>query len=163
MFFCFFRKVLKVTFDAINLLPQSQSEEQSQGFFSFNIRTKRALSAPDFIRNRAGIYFDYNPVVLTDYALTKVDRVSKTEETNPVMELTFRPNPASDRVELQRPESWQGQTVLVTAYSATGVRLFQRRLDGQENGISLADCPPGVMMIYLECDRGKGHARLVKQ
>jgi hypothetical protein len=157
------QNILKVTFADAVLPPQSQSETASQGFFSFSLRTKKPLDAPDVIRNRAGIYFDYNPVVLTDYATTKVDFVISTGEPPEGIPVAVSPNPAAEGVFITLPADWTGQDVRVTAFSASGQVLFGANLTDQDRFVSLKTCPPGLVLLQLECAKGKAWAKVVKQ
>ena len=57
-----------LTFDFKNIfLPDSTTNfDASQGFVSYRIRTKEGLPEATEIANSAGIYFDFNPPVLTN-------------------------------------------------------------------------------------------------
>jgi uncharacterized repeat protein (TIGR01451 family) len=57
---------LQVMFDKINLTTKKQDEVKSQGFVKFRISQKHNLPIGTLIENRAGIYFDFNSVVLTN-------------------------------------------------------------------------------------------------
>lgn len=67
-------------FDDINLPPEEQDEEGSNGFVAFQIRTIEDLSAEgsstsdmgDTIENTAYIYFDFNEPIITNTVITTV-------------------------------------------------------------------------------------------
>ena len=65
----FGQRELEVTFDPIALPDSNINVSGSQGFVQYSIRIKEDCAPGTEIRNRAGIYFDFNPVVLTDYTL----------------------------------------------------------------------------------------------
>lgn len=59
------RNIAKFEFAGINL-PDSSHHGLSEGMFLFNIKAKSTLADGNEIRNRVGIYFDENPVVMTN-------------------------------------------------------------------------------------------------
>ncbi|MBN1981208.1 MAG: hypothetical protein JW795_06730 [Chitinivibrionales bacterium] len=59
-------RVLTWVLDNINLPPQGQ------GFVSFIVRTKPALTTGTIIKNRAAIVFDFNPEMMTPLVETKI-------------------------------------------------------------------------------------------
>ncbi len=63
--------IFKFDFPGINLLDSSH-HGQCDGALIFNVNTQAALPLGTHIVNRAGIYFDVNPVVMTNTATTTV-------------------------------------------------------------------------------------------
>ncbi len=61
--------VLKFTFSNIMLPDSNVNEAASHGFIQYKIRQGQGLTPGTTIRNRAGIYFDFNAPVLTNTAL----------------------------------------------------------------------------------------------
>lgn len=59
-------------FTNINLPPAMQSEPLSNGFVQYGIQCKNTLQLGDVLSNTGHIYFDHNPVVNTNEALTVV-------------------------------------------------------------------------------------------
>jgi hypothetical protein len=59
-------------FENINLPPKSQDEAGSIGFFTFRIKPKTTVAVGEEIINRSGIYFDFNPPIITNMVKTKV-------------------------------------------------------------------------------------------
>jgi hypothetical protein len=64
--------VLKVFFANIQLPDSNVNEPRSNGFVSFRIQPRGLLQPGDEIRNEAGIYFDFNPPVITDPSILTV-------------------------------------------------------------------------------------------
>ena len=58
---------LSITFDPIALPDSNVNVPGSQGFVHYSIKIPDDCLPGTEIKNRAGIYFDFNPVVLTDY------------------------------------------------------------------------------------------------
>jgi uncharacterized repeat protein (TIGR01451 family) len=58
--------ILTFTFKNIHLTAKKQNEALSQGFVKFRIAQRQGLACGVMIKNRAGIYFDSNSVILTN-------------------------------------------------------------------------------------------------
>ncbi|TAH19878.1 MAG: T9SS C-terminal target domain-containing protein [Cytophagales bacterium] len=59
-------------FENINLPPKRDNELGSIGFFTFRIKPKANVIVGNEIVNRSGIYFDFNPPIITNSVKTKV-------------------------------------------------------------------------------------------
>ena len=67
--------ILKWRFDDINLPPKSVDEAGSQGYVLFAVQRDPSLQIGDSFKNRAGIYFDFNAPVITEYMDLTIDQV----------------------------------------------------------------------------------------
>ncbi|MES1181245.1 MAG: hypothetical protein ABUL44_00465, partial [Flavobacterium sp.] len=67
----FFFKDIKLPYQAIN-------DAGSHGYVAFKIKTKNNLVIGDSVNNKAAIYFDFNPPVITNIATTIVSHASST-------------------------------------------------------------------------------------
>ncbi len=67
-------RVLEFLFADIALPDSISDEPGSHGFAAFSIRPRQNLAPGDSIGNRAGIYFDFNAPVMTNRAITALDR-----------------------------------------------------------------------------------------
>jgi uncharacterized repeat protein (TIGR01451 family) len=65
--------LLEWKFDPIILPDSTHNEAASHGYIAFSIKPRDSLTAGDTIANRAGIYFDFNPPVLTNTQHTTID------------------------------------------------------------------------------------------
>lgn len=65
-----FNRLLEFTFEDIELPDSVHSEPESHGYIHYRIKPSANLNLSDTIKNSAGIFFDYNPVVLTNTATT---------------------------------------------------------------------------------------------
>lgn len=155
--------VLKVTFDKIYLLPKVISEALSQGFFTFSIRTKRPVATPDLIMNRAGIYFDFNAVVLTPYAETKIDFLSNTQPALSENSVKLYPNPANEGMWIEWPTNLTNQPTLISIFDINGKLLSSQAFRGEKHFISLVNHPKGVLMIRFEMDKGIVNKYIIRQ
>jgi hypothetical protein len=89
---------LEVRFDPIFLPDSTSNEPASHGFVAFTAQPRPYLLSGDLVRNRAGIYFDFNEPIITDYAVTKIETVTGMSEATPAGEplaIGLSPNPVS--------------------------------------------------------------------
>ena len=67
-------RVLVVQYPEI-LLPDSTSNEpESHGFFAFSIQSRAGIVPAAIIENRAGIYFDFNPPIITNTVTHQIEK-----------------------------------------------------------------------------------------
>lgn len=64
---------LEWKFDPIVLPDSTHNFPNSQGYIAYRVRPLSTLTAGDSITNRAGIYFDFNPPVMTNTQLTIIN------------------------------------------------------------------------------------------
>lgn len=65
-------KYIAWVFNDIKLLDSFSNEPASHGYISYRIKPKVPIAIGSVISNRAAVYFDFNPAVLTNNQLTKV-------------------------------------------------------------------------------------------
>lgn len=91
-------RVLEVFFNNILLPDSTVNYEGSNGFFSFNINPIADLTEFSEINNSAGIYFDFNPPIITNTVenvyVSDLAWVS-TEELSEHTQITIFPNPSN--------------------------------------------------------------------
>ncbi len=101
----FGKGILKMTFRNI-LLPDSNiNEPASHGFVRFRISQKPDLPLGSRIENRAAIFFDFNPAVLTNTTFHTVDTqfvlVKSIEIFHPKLSVQVFPNPFFEKTTLK--------------------------------------------------------------
>jgi hypothetical protein len=139
--------IVEFNFPDILLADSTSNEPLSHGFVSFAIRPKAGLAEGTLIPNRAGIYFDYNPPVITNYAETRVGvSVSVRPEKSADNWVSFFPNPASMAIALQFSQS-PGLT-RVRIFDMQGRNCLDRPLETAGLTASL-DLPPLPAAAYI--------------
>lgn len=135
-------------FEGINLAPAIVDEELSKGHVTFRARLKPGIEVGDIIPNTAEIYFDSNPVIITNtWTTTFVDLLATYDFSE---SLRIHPNPVSAILEISL-----GTTVpeILRLYDLTGKLILEKKnasqLDVQElsNGLYLLEVTSG-QMIY---------------
>lgn len=78
-------------------LPDSTSNEpESHGFIRFSLATTPVGVEGALIENRCGIYFDFNPPIITNTAQTMIALPVNTREVKADLPIWLSPNPATD-------------------------------------------------------------------
>jgi uncharacterized repeat protein (TIGR01451 family) len=107
------KAVFVYTFDNINLPPSTGNPEYtlSRGFFGFRIGLKPGNPSGTIIRNRAGVYFDYDAPILTNTVSCMLQEAMQTAQTA-TGGFHLYPNPANDKIHIAVPDNglhWEAQ------------------------------------------------------
>ncbi|GJM35868.1 MAG: hypothetical protein DHS20C18_48690 [Saprospiraceae bacterium] len=141
--------LLQFEFDNIALPDSTTNERESHGFVQYVINLLPDLNPGTLVNNRAGIYFDANPVVLTNTAQTKIlSPVSSVVLPYGINRLNVFPNPGSGEFEVRfdRPA---GETDQLYIRDTMGRLLIKQNVQARalEQRISLANYPSGIYFV----------------
>lgn len=145
--------ILEVSYPNI-LLPDSTFDEpNSHGFFKFAISPKPNLSPGTLLENRAGIYFDFNPVVLTNTVFHTISElmygvvtISPALESNGISLEVF-PNPFSKSTTFRLSEPLKGE-VHFTVRDLQGKTVHQQVLRNPGEFSFQAGALPSGLYLY---------------
>ncbi|MFN0174374.1 MAG: T9SS type A sorting domain-containing protein [Saprospiraceae bacterium] len=130
-------------FDQIDLPPSDFNEPASHGFVKYSIRPRTSLALGQQIRNKAHIYFDYNPAIITNTTLTNVALPVGTHhlgQTNPSQALIISPNPSAGIVEIQTGEQIPG---ILRVFNTLGVLVLEKSDFSDFEKLDLSSIPSG--------------------
>jgi Leucine-rich repeat (LRR) protein len=85
--------IIKFNFPNINLPDINTNEPLSHGYVQYKIKVKDNLSHFTTIENKAYIYFDYNPPVITNTVSNVIDIINITGINKNKPEVSILPNP----------------------------------------------------------------------
>ncbi len=92
-----YARLMTYSFNNINLPDSGFNEPASHGFIRYRIKPVTTMILGDSIKNVAAIYFDFNPPVITNKAITEIvlfdDLNEKQKQTS---SLKIFPNPSSN-------------------------------------------------------------------
>ncbi len=149
-------RVATFIFDSINLLWETKDILGSQGYISYQIKSREGLPTGTTVRNTAHIYFDFNPAIVTNTTSnTLVDQFpSSAVQNEPAGDIIWKlyPNPSTGTVQIELPE----RGVWLRILDSTGRLMEQGQMYGKK-GI-LQNLEPG---FYLVCPEGMGCKKLV--
>ncbi len=150
-----------LTFDFTDIfLPDSTSNfEGSQGYVSYLIKANSGLAENTIIENSAGIYFDFNPPVITnttENVMVSVLPTISTTSPEDVPEIIIIPNPNTGLFEISGIA--QGDyTILNTAGQVIQVGQLSNNVS-----IDISAVPQGVYFISIQMDEQTVVKRVVK-
>lgn len=139
--------ILKFTFNNIHLPDSNVNWEGSQGFIRFRISQKPNLPLGTQIRNRAGIYFDFNDPVITNETMHTIgfpDVVSSTNQ--PIQKQTLvkiLPNPAKEKAVFELPEEHlKGHRLVI--FSPSSHPVCNLKINEKQTTVPRNNLPSGV-------------------
>lgn len=116
----------------------------NDGYVSFKIKTKSALTAGNSFSNTAKIYFDYNfPIVTNTYTTTVQNVLAAIETGKPENNISVYPNPARD-----------------TLYFKAGEKILRAEIYDAAGRIISSVNPAGNSMDVSGLAKGNYHIRL---
>jgi len=156
-------RILEIHFNQIHL-PDSLSDPQgSQGFAAFRIRPSQGLQLGDSVINRAGIYFDYNPPVITPAAVTVLTNTS-TIPTAPysadTLNFNLLPNPAATQTPVMLSLSAEHPGGVLRLSDLNGRTLLRQAVPANLQSLRLPGLPGGWYVVEVQIGTGHG-ARLL--
>jgi uncharacterized repeat protein (TIGR01451 family) len=152
--------IVQFIFDPIALPDSSTNEAGSMGFVAYSISFYPNAKLGTRLTNRAGIFFDQNPVILTNTVLSTISDLrtstSTTPQTRGIIDFSVVPNPNSGTFHLHF-KSWPlAESELgIQIKDQLGRAVFQTQLRGQDTPIiSLPELPAGLYFALLKSKKG---------
>ena len=113
------------TFNNINLKGKSEDPKASRGWVAFEIKVNTPLAIGDSVRNKAGIYFDLNEPIITNYAMVRREKLKVNNDKDFIRVPTSKnllvyPNPATNKVTFKNLLS---TAVTVNIYNVLGSQM----------------------------------------
>ncbi len=142
------KTVVDFYFQNINL---PTIEPGSHGFVKFSVSPFKSTSIGTKIPNRAYIYFDYNPSVLTNTVQTKIAFPVNINQLDKTELLKLYPNPTKNHLTLVWKEALNG-LARIWLYDLNGKLCFTKTfsiLDGKGE-IKFSGLAPGNYQLKLE-------------
>lgn len=138
------QKVLRFDFKDIHL-PDKNSPNFNKGFVQFSINVKKGLAPLTPISNRAGIYFDVNPPIITNYAENRIRPVS-VNDVAINNQVTVYPNPVTDVLTIQMDNG--GYDVL-RLLNSMGQVVAQQSISNNTTTINMSHLSTGIYYLQL--------------
>ena len=155
--------IVKFDFPGINLLDTNVCP-QCSGEVVFTINTLAGLPGGSTIFNHAGVFFDYNPVVLTDTVENTVGCFAASVKTEtPSANVHIFPNPATDELTIQvlNPAILNGDEEF-TITSSMGQQIMQQSISLAQTKVNVSKLPPGLYYITFRGESGTTVQKFVK-
>jgi uncharacterized repeat protein (TIGR01451 family) len=155
--------IITFSFNHIMLLDSGRSEPKSHGFISYKIKPKNGLALGSTIKNTAYIYFDFNPAVVTNTALTTVSNANVSVESigNNISVFSAFPNPFTQEINLMFKERGNYDFKVVDLLGR--VKHSGSAKNAVSSTVDLSVCSPGAYLIIVEGNKGVQQAKIIKQ
>ena len=150
--------VVKFDFPNIMLLDSSH-HNQCTGTVIFTINTRTGLPGGTTIFNHAGIYFDDNPVVMTNTVENIIPLPANIPIANQMPGFTIYPNPATDELTIQLDKDAYNS---FTITNSVGQVLLQQPLTATQTKVNVKTLAAGLYYITLRGENGTKTQKFVK-
>jgi uncharacterized repeat protein (TIGR01451 family) len=149
--------IVKFDMPNINLLD-STHHNQCDGMLVFTINAKNGLAPSTTIFNHADIFFDYNPVVLTN---TVENIIGQPEKVNNITATTISiyPNPASTTLTINTGNT---QYTSYTITNSLGQVITEQPLTTKMAKADISSLAAGIYYISMKGDNGTVVKKFVK-
>lgn len=148
-------------FDFVNIhLADSNSKKYNKGYVQFSVKVKDNLPYYTQINNRAGIYFDISPVVLTNYTENRITAPQFVEHTKNDKGFAAYPNPVKQNLNIRVTD---GSYDILRIYNGMGQIVTQQSIDGSTTTINTAYLPAGIYYLHLTGKENTVSQKIVKQ
>jgi uncharacterized repeat protein (TIGR01451 family) len=153
-------RLLAFVFENIQLADSTRDEAASHGYITYTIAVNEELMNGDSIANQAAIYFDFNEPIITNEAVTVVERPAAVRTATPWLSGNLYPNPvtAGDRVafELDSPAG------TLTVFDPLGRPVSQQEaFRPATDRLNTAGLQPGVYWIGFAGPKGSSSFKLL--
>ncbi|MEM8582790.1 MAG: T9SS type A sorting domain-containing protein [Bacteroidota bacterium] len=148
--------VLRFSFENIFLPFQDTIND---GYVRFALRTTDEVMINDLVTNRAGIYFDQNPPIITNLVRNRFIEImepSSTERVEESVEVSVFPNPSTNYIRIDTPH----RVDAIQIFDAEGRLLIQG--NGMDY-INVNELPNGQYTLVVLTHSGTGIKKLIIQ
>ena len=155
-------RVLRFTFNNINLPDSGTNETLSHGALSFRIRPHASLQPGDVISNTANIFFDLNPPVITEPSVLTAEFSTTVGGRSTSTEFRVFPNPAVDRLFIETLDA--GSVSVVRVLAVDGRIVLQGSMVGRRTVLDIGALGTGAYIIELQhADGARSAQRFTKE
>lgn len=147
-------------FENIQLPVSIADSEIGKGYISFKVKLKPGFSVGDIIPNRAEIYFDFNPAIITNTFNTEFVALLNTASFETDNFLLY-PNPTKNTIHVELPNNLGDSIKTVSFYDVIGKSVKQIS-NSNSNAIMIDVSQLSSGMYFVEIQT-ENNAKLVKK
>jgi uncharacterized repeat protein (TIGR01451 family) len=149
--------IFKFNFQDI-MLPDSSSPDR-HGMLKYKIKTNSNLPFGTNMYHRAGIYFDFNPPVLTNTANSGICwPASVNEVATSANNISIYPNPATDELTIKTEQVYSSYTIT----NSIGQMMMSSDMNSKESKVNIKSLATGIYYLSLEGQGGTEVRKFVK-
>ena len=146
--------ILKWTFNQILLVDSTTNEPASNGFVTYTVKQKANNPHNALIENKAEIFFDFNPNIITNTATNKVDyylSVKLNEQSKFSDRIEIYPNPFNENATISVISNNGNKYEKMEIYNITGskIKTYTPIAQSKNFEIQKGDLKSGIYFIKL--------------
>ena len=151
--------IVRFNLPGINLIDSMSNASLSHGFVKFKVKRKDGTGMGTVIRNKAYIFFDFNPAVVTNEVMAIVTSITSVPKVQ-VQNVFVWPNPASGIVTIQT----NGEEIIkVEVLDITGKLIDERKGNGtSELRLDVRQLSNGVYLLKVQTMKGEVVKKIFK-
>ena len=147
-------------FENIELPVSIADSEIGKGYISFKIKLKSGFSVGDIIPNKAEIYFDFNPAIITNTFNTEFVALLNTASFATDNFLLY-PNPSKNSVHIELPNNLRDTIKIVSFYDVIGKSVKQiKNSNSNAIMIDVSQLSSGLYFVEIQTEN---NTKLVKK
>lgn len=151
-------KILKFDFVNINLPDSGSNRFLSHGFISYKINQKPNLPIGTQIKNKAAIFFDYNPAVITNQTLNTIGKYMSVNELSTInyQLFTIYPNPASNliTINISPNPNLSHSSCLISIKNLQGQDVLKQHTEhSAQSTINVSGLSNGIYFITIQNEK----------
>lgn len=150
--------VVKFNFAGIYLADSFHNEPASHGYVRFSVKPDAGLTPGTQIKNKAYIYFDSNPAVITNTALNTIGDPASVPVTIANNNVRVYPNPATDELYIEGLQDGS-----VTLWDVKGAVVLEQNVTSANMSVNISRLASGVYILKTSTTSGSSVTRVVKQ
>jgi hypothetical protein len=132
-------------FNNINLPDQTSDEEGSIGYIAFKIKPLDNIVVGDIISGVADIYFDFNPPIITNTAMTEfVDNLGSDDFS--LNEISVYPNPTNGLLSIKSNSVIEQ----IEVFDMLGRKISSQKYDTFDVELNLYELKDGIYFIKIQ-------------
>ncbi len=153
---------VKIKFPGIYLTDSASNPEASKGFVQYRIKPKANLPVGTTINNKAFIYFDYNPPIITNTTVNTFVKNVSVDENDGGEKVKVYPNPGNGNYTLEIP-GMHSESYGIEIYNVLGSIVYSEKTTTDVTVINLTHQPKGVYFMKITGKLQFFNQRLIKQ
>ena len=154
---------LQFKFPDIQLADSTSNPEGSKGFIQYRIKPKTNLSAGTVISNKAFIYFDYNPPVITNTTLNHYTTTVSLPENEGMKQIVIYPNPSNGYFYIELNDKMLHKAIPIEIYNMLGKVVWNGITASKTVLVDLNHFANGVYLVKIQGDGISFNQRIIKQ
>jgi len=157
-------RILEWAFNNIMLPDNTTNEPASNGFVTFTVQQVSNLPNNTIIENSAGIYFDFNPPIITNTSIHTVNEeiiiLDITKAITKEMNLKVFPNPTQSYLTIVKEND---QDINILILDNLGQVILSKQSAGKTTQLDISEFPAGIYYLSIHDGIQNAVQKIIKQ